>query len=136
MGIYNVGTGSVGDYSGILRNYKVPVIPWAASVKIRARSFPVQAEKASAAITEPETLSAVIPEQTDAPRKDMSGRNVGVEEITFTFNRQEDFEYIGRDIDIHSLDVEKAIDEMKKDEVLHQYQYFVGSLHNLYVAEK
>lgn len=29
--------------------------------------------------------------------------------------------------DIRSLDVEKAISDMQKDEVLHQYQFFVGS---------
>ena len=30
------------------------------------------------------------------------------------------------DSDIRSLDVQKAVSDMKKDEVLHQYQFFVG----------
>ena len=46
---------------------------------------------------------------------------------TVTFHKQDDFGYIGRDSDIHSLDVEKAISDMRKDQILQQYQYFVGS---------
>ena len=42
-------------------------------------------------------------------------------------HKQDDFGYIGRDSDIHSLDVEKAISDMRKDQILQQYQYFVGS---------
>ena len=36
------------------------------------------------------------------------------------------FEMKGRDSDLHTLDVEKAISDMKKDQMLSQYQYFVG----------
>ena len=50
-----------------------------------------------------------------------------VEDISITFHKQDDFGYIGRDSDIHSLDVEKAISDMRKDQILQQYQYFVGS---------
>lgn len=32
----------------------------------------------------------------------------------------------GADSDIRSLDVEKAVSDMQKDELIHQYQYFVG----------
>ena len=34
---------------------------------------------------------------------------------------------VGKEADIHSLDVEKAISDMQKDQVLHEYQYFVGN---------
>lgn len=53
--------------------------------------------------------------------------NAALEDISVTFNKQDDFGYIGRDSDIHSLDVEKAISDMRKDQILQQYQYFVGS---------
>ena len=53
--------------------------------------------------------------------------NATLEDISVTFNKQDDFGYIGRDSDIHSLDVEKAISDMRKDQILQQYQYFVGS---------
>ena len=32
----------------------------------------------------------------------------------------------GSESDIHSLDVEKALSDMHKDQVLQQYQFFVG----------
>ncbi|MCM1193215.1 MAG: hypothetical protein NC123_08090 [Butyrivibrio sp.] len=37
--------------------------------------------------------------------------------------------------DIQSPDIEKAIDDMKKDKILQQYQYFIGSSRNLYGGE-
>lgn len=134
MGMSNISAGSVGEYAGILRNYKVPVISGAGPEKIQAQDFRTQAEKVSAAAAGPETLSAVIPGQEDVSGKDMARRNAGPEDISLTFNRQEGFGYIGRDSDIYSLDMEKAIDDMKKDKVLQQYQYFVGSSRNLYEA--
>lgn len=62
-------------------------------------------------------------------------KTAALEDISITFNRQKGFGYIGKDSDIYSLDVEKAIDDMKKDQVLQQYQYFVGSSRNLYAVE-
>jgi len=53
--------------------------------------------------------------------------NAPLEDISITFHKQDDFGYIGRDSDIRSLDVEKAISDMRKDQILQQYQYFVGS---------
>lgn len=135
MGMSIISAGSVGEYTGILQNYKVPVIPGAGPEKTQTADFPTQAEKASAAMAGQETLSAVISEQEDMSGKDMSRRNAELGDISLAFNRQEGFGYIGRDSDIYGLDVEKAIDDMKKDQVLQQYQYFVGSSHNLYAVE-
>lgn len=134
MGMSNIGAGSVSEYTSILRNYKVPVISGAGPEKIQAQDFQTQAEKVPAAIAGPETLSTVMPEQGDVSGKDTVRKNAGLEDISLTFNRQEGFGYIGRDGDIYSLDVEKAIDDMKKDKVLQQYQYFVGSSRDLYEA--
>lgn len=61
-------------------------------------------------------------EQTQTP-----SANAALDDISITFHKQDDFGYIGRDSDIHSLDVEKAISDMRKDQILQQYQYFVGS---------
>lgn len=61
-------------------------------------------------------------EQTQKP-----SANAALDDISLTFHKQDDFGYIGRDSDIHSLDVEKAISDMRKDQILQQYQYFVGS---------
>ena len=76
----------------------------------------------------------VSPGQTDtgnavqtAVRTEKTSVNAALEDISVTFNKQDEFGYIGRDSDIHSLDVEKAISDMRKDQILQQYQYFVGS---------
>ena len=66
------------------------------------------------------------PAQTAQPRQDAA-----LEDISLTFNRQDDFGYLGKDSDIRSLDMERAISDMKKDQVLQQYQYFVGRSQNL-----
>jgi len=63
---------------------------------------------------------------TQAAEKKPSA-NAALEDISITFHKQDDFGYIGRDSDIRSLDVEKAISDMRKDQILQQYQYFVGS---------
>ena len=55
------------------------------------------------------------------------GRIANLEDVSLSFNREDDFGYIGRDSDILKLDVEKAISDMKRDSVLEEYQYFVGS---------
>lgn len=50
-----------------------------------------------------------------------------LQDISLKFNRDEDVSLIGRDSSLAGLDVEKAISDMKKDSMLEQYQYFVGS---------
>ena len=59
--------------------------------------------------------------------KASANANAQLDDISITFHKQDDFGYIGRDSDIHSLDVEKALSDMRKDQILQQYQYFVGS---------
>ena len=68
--------------------------------------------------------SAAVKEEGSAGEQK---QNAPLEDISVTFHKQDDFGYIGRDSDIRSLDVEKAISDMRKDQILQQYQYFVGS---------
>lgn len=130
-----MGIGGVGDYTGILQNYKVPVIPGAALGKDQTSDIPVQAAAVSAAVTDSEALSAVMQKQEEASRRDTPEKGIRPEDISLTLNRQKGSGHIGRDSDIRSLDVERAIDDMKKDKILQQYQYFVGSSRNLYSSE-
>jgi len=120
-----VGVGSVSDYSSILKNYKVPTIPDMSLEEIRGHRPGAQENEAPAVAD-----AHVTPDAAASKRKEAR-----LEDISITFNRQESFGYIGRDSDIRLLDVEKAIDDMKKDQVLQKYQYFVGSSSNLYGAE-
>ncbi|NLL79700.1 MAG: hypothetical protein GX234_07920 [Clostridiales bacterium] len=51
-----------------------------------------------------------------------------LENFSLSMNPQKDAELIGVESDIYSLDVQKAISDMKKDQILEEYQYFVGSM--------
>jgi len=115
-----MGIGNVTDYSSILQNYRIPVVPQSAPIVIK------EAPQQNEAVSAP---AADIREEisTQAPAR----QNAKLEDISVTFNKQEDFDYIGQDRDIRSLDMERAISDMKKDQVLQQYQYFVGNAKNL-----
>lgn len=49
-----------------------------------------------------------------------------VQKIAESLKGIQDFELIGRDASLDSLDTKQAISDMKKDSILQQYQYFVG----------
>ncbi|MCF0131859.1 MAG: hypothetical protein HUJ71_09005 [Pseudobutyrivibrio sp.] len=51
----------------------------------------------------------------------------GAYDYATTYNPDETFEMKGADSDINSLDVEKAVNDMQKDSMLRQYQYFIGN---------
>ena len=53
-------------------------------------------------------------------------QNASLEDISLSLNEPSGFEMKGRDSDILSLDMEKAVSDMQKDQALMQYQYFVG----------
>ena len=120
-----IGINGFSDYSSFLQNYKVPVIPSVSLDEVREQDRLARDAEAAVQLTAHESTSVTVPERKDAP----------LEDISITFNRQENFGYIGKDSDIHSLDMEKAIDDMKKDSILQQYQYFVGNSRNLYTNE-
>ena len=61
-----------------------------------------------------------------------ASKTANLEDISLTFQQNESFDYIGQDKNVLSLDVEQAISDMKKDSVLQEYQYFVGSSKNLF----
>lgn len=111
-----------GLYGNVLQNYRVPTIP-AVSVEEVMRQdeqLLMQEQNAGLAVAYEEPSASVV-RKPDAQ----------LEDISITFNRQDDFGYIGRDSDIRSLDVEHAIGDMQKDKMLQQYQYFVGSSQEL-----
>ena len=53
-------------------------------------------------------------------------QSFGAAEYADTYQTGKEYPLKGVDSDIRSLDVQKAVSDMKKDEVLHQYQFFVG----------
>jgi len=123
MGGELMGINGINDYSALWQNYNMPQVKVPALLEPRSEEIQTKDQNVthenlsvpSIEVSEPSARTA------DAP----------LEDISVTFNRQDDFGYIGQDRDIHSLDIEKAISDMKKDGVLKQYQYFVGNRGNL-----
>ncbi len=58
---------------------------------------------------------------------DRRSKVANLEDISLTFNKEDDFGLIGSEAPIKSLDMEKAISEMKMDTILQEYQFFVGN---------
>ena len=74
----------------------------------------VEAEEVST-----ETQSAAI--QTPAPEQ-----NITAFDYAQNYRSDETYELKGKDSDLASLDMQKAISDLDKDQVLQQYQFFVG----------
>lgn len=53
--------------------------------------------------------------------------NASVEDISLSLAPTSSFEMKGRESNINSLDMTKAVSDMQKDEALQQYQFFVGN---------
>lgn len=63
---------------------------------------------------------------------DNRSRTSNLENISLTFNKEDDFGHIGLDAPISKLDMKEVISDMKKDTILQEYNYFVGPSKNLY----
>ena len=123
-----MGIGSVSDYNSFFANYRVPEIP----------SVDLCNTKQSDAVSEQEQVS-VSPAQSAVNDMDLSieeksieRSNANVHDLSLSFNLNEDYGFIGKDSDIENLDMQKAISDMQKDQVLQQYQYFVGSANDMF----
>ena len=86
-------------------------------------------EKIEEALQEAEKETPVQPysSQEMQPIQDTRLRMADLENISLTFNKEESYDYIGSESGLANLDVQKAVSDMRKDSVLQEYQYFVGS---------
>lgn len=64
---------------------------------------------------------------TEPVQENAASRVADLDHVSLKFNKEESFEYIGMDSSLDNLDMQKAISDMQKDQVLQSYQYFVGS---------
>ena len=62
-------------------------------------------------------------------------RTAQLEDVSLTFNKQDDFGTIGRDVDIAKLDMEKVVSDSKRDSILSGYRTFVGPTPEQMVAD-
>ena len=82
-----------------------------------------------------DTLSEVKPAQEEAVKAQPSGKVsleeqvaarptklIGLEDISISFNKNDDFALIGTTSDITNLDIEKAVSLSKRDDILNSYK--------------
>ena len=80
-----------------------------------------------------ETPPSLMEESTDSRQQEQENVSViaskednGAKEFADRYQPDVTYELKGMDSDISKLDIEKALSDMKKDQVLQQYQFFVG----------
>ena len=113
-----MGINGINNYSNFINNYRIPSIPSVSVDEVKRQDEELKKVSSSPALNN--TLEDVA--ISAKPRNDAA-----LEDISLTFNKGDDYGYIGKDSDIYSLDVENAISDMQKDNVLKQYQFFVGN---------
>lgn len=106
----------IGGYGGF-DNFKIKNIP-----QVDAQELKRQSEEALK--TQP--IEVNVPKET-TPVEDNRSKAANLDNISLSFNQGEDYSYIGSESDINNLDMQKAISDMRKDKILEDYQYFVGS---------
>lgn len=120
-----MGIGQIPDYGSLFQSYRIPEIPVAGYRRLSQSKEPAaENEQIDNSQNITPVVEKAVPERPGAA-------DVDVKEISLSFNRGEDYGYIGRDSDRAALDMERAISDMKKDRVLQQYQYFVGGVKSL-----
>ena len=105
------------DYGGLYSNYRPGQIPMVDVAEVAKQDE--QALKASENVVAAPVL--------ETPVNDNRSRMADLDNISLNFNTGDDYSYIGSESDMATLDMEKLISDMKKDKVLEDYQYFVGS---------
>ena len=105
------------DYGGLYSNYRPVQIPMVDVSEVAKQDE--NAIKASENVVAAPVL--------ETPVNDNRSRMADLDNISLNFNTGDDYSYIGSESDMATLDMEKLISDMKKDKVLEDYQYFVGS---------
>ena len=97
------------------------------SIKINEfRNQQIQESKAA------ENLPSLMEDGTDSRQTQervlvtVAKEDHGAKEFADRYQPDATYELKGMDSDISKLDIEKALSDMKKDQVLQQYQFFVG----------
>mgnify|MGYP003319409065 CR=1 FL=1 len=117
MGIYDVGYGGFGSFKS---DYRISNIPKAPVEEVKKVEAPVETPKTR---------------ELDIQEVDNRSRSIDPNNVSLSFNKGNDFSYIGRDKDILGMDMKKAISDMKQDSILHEYNYFVGNSANVFKSD-
>lgn len=112
----------IGQYNGLYQSYKAPSIP---NIKIDDVSKQQNTNQDFPNISSIQTdQSANLSQQSN----NVSRQSFDLQDISLVFNKNDNFDYIGKDSELGNLDVQKAVSDMKKDQMLQEYQYFIGDL--------
>lgn len=115
--------GSLSGFGGFNYNYRVSDIPKVDVETVREQENLKQQVQETKPV---ESVNSVRNDSVDARSK-----TADLENISLTFNKKDDFGFLGSDFDIKNLDMEQAISDMKKDKIFEDYQFFVGSSSNV-----
>lgn len=122
------------NYGGF-QNYRVTDIPKVDIEDVkRKESSQATSESAlesAASLNDNRDLSVETKAVETNATVDNRSRNVDLDNVSLTFNKGEDFSYLGSDFEIDNLDMQQAISDMSKDKILENYQFFVGTGNNL-----
>ncbi len=114
---------NINNSYNFMSDYRINNIPKADDISVS----PVKAEPEQEAVKK----QAISIE----PVADNRPKNVDLDNVSMSFNKQESYGYIGKDRDVSLLDMEKAISMMRQDSALQDYQYFVGSSKDIFNSE-
>lgn len=109
----------LGQYGGFYDTYKMPQIRQVSVEDVRKQDQDIQKQQMQQSVKAPQM--EYVQETVNR-----ASRVANLEDISLSFNVNETYDYIGKDADLQNLDMMSAISDMQKDEVLQQYQYFVG----------
>ena len=113
---------NINDSFRYMQDYRISDIPRIDSVK----ETPAKTQ---------ENPEVTKPSVSIEPIEDRRPKSVDPNEVSISFNKNDDFGYIGKDKDLSLLDMEQAISMMRQDSILQDYQYFVGSSKDIFNSE-
>ena len=131
-GGYGSDYGGIEQYGGLYSPSKVNSIP---QVDVETVKKQDEEKEKSGGLDQLYSSTSKATTADDTTQK--PSRIGNLEDISLTFNKNEDFSFLGQDSSMETLDMQKAISDMKKDTVLQEYQYFVGnsSAFNIFQSE-
>lgn len=109
------------EYGGLYNNYRVVDIPKVDFETVKKQDELNKESQASLPVYEEPKAASV------EPVEDNRSKIANLDDISLTFNTGDDYSYIGSESPLENLDMQKAISDMRKDSILEDYQYFVGS---------
>ncbi|MCR5511586.1 hypothetical protein SAMN02910292_00100 [Lachnospiraceae bacterium XBB2008] len=115
------------DYSNFISSYGMQRIP-----QVNPQDINPEATKPESRPAVPEEGQTGVSSAQDYVR---APRTAKLEDVSLTFNKQDDFGTIGMDVDIAKLDMEKVVSDSKRDTILAGYKTFVGPTPEQMVAE-